>query len=147
LNKAKAAYDQYRQRMPGPAGGGGFPALGPFPVFPPPGSGMAPGSPQPPAGLSFGAANTVPLAESVGQMLRLGVAFATATLAGGLQVMQGFAGPAYAPPQRPMGGCGCGDRCEDEYSGCGCGCSCGGDYCQDSVHNCRCGGDGGCGCC
>ena len=153
LNKAKAAFDQYRQKMSGAPGLGGSPAMGPFPVFPPPGAGMAPGSPWPFAGASPGAPAAAPLAEGVGQLLRLGVAFATTALASGLQLMQGFSGVAHGSGPSPNPGfrCGCGRGYYDDggcgsegYSRCDCGCSCRcDDCCRAGVHNCR----NGCGCC
>ena len=144
LNKAQAAHDQHSQKqaeaaapppgVPGP----GFPMPGwgaplPLPPVPAwPGAGM----PGMPGG---------PLAQEIGQMLRLGVAFATAAFTGGLQVMQGFAGPGAGPlpqpPDRPGCGCGGGGSRADDH-GCGCGCECGcerTDCCHVGVRNCRCG--------
>ncbi|MDD5673032.1 MAG: hypothetical protein PHC61_02625 [Chitinivibrionales bacterium] len=83
-----------------------------------------------------------PLAQSIGTMLKVGVTFATAAFAGGLQVMQGFMGD----PAR------CGEEhWEHDRDERGCGCRpepfCGGHYghhghdshcCNPGVHNCDC---------
>jgi len=177
LNKAKAAFDEYRKKITGAASNPGNecqtgktrgrPPAGPFPMFPMPGWGApaapAPGSPWPGVvwpgggpGPMSGPATAAPFAESVGQMLRMGVAFATAALAGGLQVMEGFAGPGRGPSpwpgscphgSHPECECGCHPGCGDEC-GCGCDCDCGHacaccceqtDCCRVGVHNCRCG--------
>ena len=174
LNKAKAAFDQYRKKTAGAAPHSGkddrhgpprgFPPGMSFPAYPMPGWGAppspTPGAPWPgipwPAGGGPGAmpgpgAAAAPIAEGVGQMLRVGVAFATAAFASGLQVVQGFAGPMGGHSPWPMAqsqcgccqsecGCDCGDEC-----GCNCGCQrscCGdegcGDCCHVGVRNCRC---------
>lgn len=176
LNKARAAFDQYRKKMTDQAAarkeGWGGPAPGFPPGMPfPPGMAMPPWGPPPPAptGTPYGVpwpvpgpmvppqpavgGTTGPLFESVGQMLQLGVAFATAAFAGGLQVMQGFAGPATGGVFGAMpahGGChphphGCGDDCGHAPCGdCGRGRTCDyddmcGDCCRPGVRNCSCG--------
>jgi hypothetical protein len=165
LNKAKAAFDQYRKKTAGASSRSrkddrhgpphGFPPGTPFPAYPMPGWGAPPsptqGAPWPgitwPTGGGQGpmpgpGAAAAPFAEGVGQMLRVGVAFATAAFASGLQVVQGFAGPMGGSSPWPMnqshGGC-----CQSEC-GCDCGneCRCGdegcGDCCHVGVRNCRC---------
>jgi hypothetical protein len=155
LNQAKAAFDQYRRKkVPGPAPQGNAAAAAPAPppgyplppwgVTPPPGAaGPPPGPPWPASPSPSPVAMEGPFFESVGQMLRLGVAFATAAFAGGLQVMQGFTGPAMG------GGCGaptppggCAGGWPEPARGCGCGCEpsgCGGGPpCRPGVHNCDC---------
>jgi hypothetical protein len=174
LNKAKAAFDQYRKKTAGTPSRSrkddrhgpphGFQPGTPFPAYPMPGWGAPPsptqGAPWPgiswptgggPGPMPGPVATVAPIAEGVGQMLRVGVAFATAAFASGLQVVQGFAGPmgghsAWAMNQPHSGccqaesGCGCGDEsCCD--SGCQRSC-CGddecGDCCRVGVRNCRC---------
>jgi hypothetical protein len=154
LNKARAAFDQYRKKATAHEGAARPPGWGaPLPGFPPgvpfpPGAMPAWGPPPPvatglPSGIPWpipGSAAPLPAAgapagplfESVGQMLQLGVAFATAAFAGGLQVMQGFTGPLGAANAWPMPSQGGGGH------PCGCGCDCG----QPSRHDCH----GGCSC-
>jgi hypothetical protein len=168
LNKAKAAFDEYRNKMTGASSGPGregragkkrgFLPGGPVPMFPMPGWGApppyAPGSPWrggawPGAGAGPmpEPAAAAPLAESVGQMLRMGVAFATAAFTAGLQVMEGFAGtglqsrwPMPYHQSEPECRCACG---EGYVCGCECGCGCDSccdepDCCRVGVHNCDC---------
>jgi hypothetical protein len=118
LNKARAEFEKYRQRMsasgPMPATpplgrgtpiffGGALPP-GPYPAGPltPPAPGPMPfpyGSPamMPPQAMPNPFAGSGPFFENVGKMLHMGVAFATTAFAGGMQVLQGFSGA-------PMGG-------------------------------------------
>lgn len=171
LNKAKAAFDEYRKKRSGTVSDPGRerhaekehvpPPAGPFPMFPVPGWGapsqFAPGTPWsgapwPGAGAGpmSGPAAAMPFAESVGQMLRMGVAFATAAFAGGLQVMEGFAGTGFGPAHGPMPGhhghpgcgCACGEDCGcccESDCGCSCQCCCDeADCCRVGVHNCGC---------
>lgn len=154
LNQAKAAFDQYRRKkaaVPAPQGNAaaaaptptsppGYP-LPPWGATPPPGAaGQPPGLPWPtspnPSPVPEG-----PFFESVGQMLRLGVAFATAAFAGGLQVMQGFTGPAMdGGCHRPVPPGPCAGGWPEPARGCGCESSCcaGGPPCRPGVHNCDC---------
>jgi hypothetical protein len=162
VSKAKAAFDEYRRKMIGSSPGpgregrdrkmGGFQPGEPVPMFPKPGSGapgaFVPGSPWsgvvwPGGGTGPMPGTDVPFAESVGQMLRMGVTFATAIFAGGLQVMEGFTGSGRGSSSWPMPcsrgahaehDCGCYSRCSDE---CGCACYCEEtDCCRVGVHNC-----------
>jgi hypothetical protein len=146
----RAAFDRYRQQMKG-KGLGCESQIGassnPVPMFPLGGlAGQPPGVtpwmalPAPPSGAS--AAQQAPFFESVGQMLRLGVSLASAVFAGGLQIMQGFNGPAMTPGPGPWAGCGGGECPPHGMCGCGgspeCACCqhpCG---CHPGVHNCHC---------
>jgi hypothetical protein len=178
LNKARAAFERYRQKAPraepAPAPAGwtipvpGLPPGTPFPPAAVPPWGTPPMGPTtPPTSLPWpfpGNAAPVaaagPLAASVGQMLQLGVAFATAAFAGGLQVLQGFTGsmsPAVgwgAPgPRGPHAAAGCGGGCGGTCSAdchcgdcdcdcdcdCGCAAPCRGTGCRPGVRNCSCG--------
>lgn len=163
LNKARAEFEKYRNRMSGRMGepmasplGPGRPILGgkfpgayvpgtmPFPFG-------APG-PMPPQGLPSAFAGSGPLFENVGKMLQMGMAFATAVFAGGMQALQGFSGaPMSAKPcschsqsmPMPHGGeCGCQheDSCHGDYhdscrGSCACDCEC---CCNPGVSNCEC---------
>lgn len=151
VNKAKAAFEEYKKRTAASADKmwskdvkfkqplTGQPLMQPFMNMPQPPFAAPSGSmsqpflynsqaPYIPAGLSG-----APLFNSIGSMLRLGVDFINASLAGGLQLMEGFSGG--------------GDCCGSSYTGCSC-CSepvcCCGDAsccepcscCNPSVHNC-----------
>jgi hypothetical protein len=154
LNKAKAAFEERRKRTPGAGedtGGASFPhpPMMPFAPYPPPGWGMMPPMmmskpPGTPQMISYSVppvpAMHTPFYESVRKMLHLGVALANSVLAGGLQVMQGYAGAGLPGPHgaehRRHGGC----QCE-----CGCGCHeecccedecCCGFCCEPGVRGC-----------
>lgn len=80
------------------------------------------------------------LYQSIGNMLRLGVDVANASLMGGLQIMEGLTGQASAhhgygghgyPHHYPDHGYhGCYDCCSYEYHGCGC-------HHENSYHGCN----------
>lgn len=174
LSKARAEFDKYRARM-GEARSGVSPE-GPFgkgmPMFP---GAQAPGNPSPfspfygspftmpqypmppfqPGG-QMGPpqpgmppfAGSGPLFENIGRMMQMGVTFATAAFAGGMQMMQGFGGAPYGglhsgpghhgncesePHQRQLrGDCGChDDHCEDSHGHDDC-------CCNPGVSDCGC---------
>jgi hypothetical protein len=150
LNKAKAAFEERLKQAPGAAedtGGGLYPhpPMMPFAPYPPPGwSAMPPmmmsKPPWGPEMLSYSVptvpAMRTPFYESVRRMLHLGVTLANSVLAGGLQIMQGYAGAGLPGPHDEECrhhrdcGCGCWEECcyEDE-----CFCSC---CCNPGVRGC-----------
>ena len=158
MNKAKAAFAEYKKKMFAPyeAGapaemkpGGPFgsptmygPPSYPFPSppFQNPMAGMhhPSGMPLPPFGPSPVLRGS--LFENLGNLMRLGVDFLNCALAGGIQMVEGFSGTPHGDRDEP---CGC--HPDDDYHGY---CSCHHGYrhccceteccCNPSVHGCSC---------
>jgi len=159
LNKAKAAFDEYRAKISGasvhPSHEGRaqkaprFPPGAP-PMFAVPSSGVPTASHGIvwPGGLGGPVSSAVPagpLADRIGQMLRMGVEFAIAAFTGGVQVMQAFADGGLEPTPGRMsgargnGGCGC-DCYDGDCDECGEACGCSheeNECCRVGIRNCR----------